>query len=217
MIRLLTFLSFFIFALGSSALAQQDNVYPNGASRNKIPEPLPLPDFPYVDGEILYQKVYEFDSDQTTLYGIALKYVSDYYKSAKAVIDVTDTATGLIIVKGNFNYASDFYYQFFGTNKDVTIYTTGHSMKLEVKDNKLRVSINNLVTLEGQAAGVYLDTSVDRLIELYLEYEQLHKPKNRDKIQQVNRSELLKDLHLYAAGFILELPTYFESQLNDDW
>lgn len=217
----LTFLLVFFFTAIQIAAAQDDNLYPSGRSRDQIPAPLPLPDFPYVDNDILYQQVFEFDSDQTTLYGIALKYVSDYYKSAKAVIDVTDPATGLIIVKGNFKYASEFYYQFFGTNKDVTVYTTGHTLKLEVKDNKIRVSINNLIILkehmEANLVGAYLGSSVSELIDLYTDYERINKPKRREKLQQVNRSELLNELHMYALGFILELSPYFDKQLNDEW
>lgn len=215
--RRLIFLTFLIFGLSPAILAQNDNMYPTSSGRSEIPDPLPLPDFPYVDGEILYQEIFEFDADQTTLYGIALKYVSDYYKSAKAVLDVTDPASGLIIVKGNFNYASDFYFQFFGTNKSETFYTTGHTLKLEVKDNKIRVSINNLHMILTSMVSSTVDTPVDQLIDEYLEYEMIKKAKKREQIDQVNRSELLKDMDLYAQAFLMELSPYFDRQLKDDW
>jgi hypothetical protein len=214
-------LTFFSVFLTHAVFAQADNTYPTGLSKSEIPDPMPLPDFPYVDGDIMYQRVYEFDSDQATLYGIALKYVSDYYRSAKAAIDVTDPATGLIIVKGSFKYASDFYYQFFGTNKDVLYYTTGHTLKLEVKEKKIRISINNLATVElsgtSSGSGVPFEITVYELIEEYRMYAQQKKLKKSEKMEFLNKSELLSDMDSYARSFLLGLSPYFEKQLGDDW
>lgn len=200
--------------------AQNDNLYPTG-EKVEYPEPFPLPDFPYQDGEVVYQEIYEFDADQQKLFGIALKYVSDYYKSAKAVIDVSDSDNGLVIAKGIFLIQSDVYYNFMGgTQKTSYQYDGYHTLKIETKDKKVRVTIDKLllVTEANISEGIpRSETPINYMIEQYGIYETFKKPKKRELLAQVNRSSILHEIHLQSYNFLLSLKPYFEKELEDDW
>ncbi len=208
-----------MLGIGGSSFAQGDNMYPSG-SPVSIPDILQLPDFPYHNGEVAYQSVHEFDADQKTLYGIALRYVSDYYKSAKSVIDVADPDNGLVIVKGIFTITSDVYYRFFGTQKSANSYLTYHTLKIECKDNKIRATISNLraeLQANPSLGIVTTEIPIKQLISLYNQYGEIKKPKKRETMAQVNRSFLLDELDLNAYNFLSGLEPYFAKQLTDDW
>ncbi|OOG78300.1 DUF4468 domain-containing protein [Algoriphagus sp. A40] len=215
------------FCLGFALMGygQDDNMYPqSGASARDIPEPLLLPDFPMKDGSVMYQEVFDFsDADQTELFGIALRYVSEYYKSAKTVIDVTDPVTGLVVVKGNFTVMSDVYYRFFGTQKTVVVKRTGHTLKIESRPGRIRVTIDNLQVINEalpEAGIIYNESPILDLIRDYERYEQIYsrqKPKKAEKLAQVNRSILLDELDLNAYRFLQGLKPYFEKELKEDW
>ncbi|MFN3758426.1 MAG: DUF4468 domain-containing protein [Algoriphagus aquaeductus] len=220
------FLIAFCVALAMQANGQVDNMYPGGGASTPraIPEPLLLPDFPMLNGQVVYQEVFDFqDSDQAALFGIALRYVSEYYKSAKTVIDVTDPVTGLVVVKGNFSIVSDVYYRFFGTQKAVAVNRTGHTLKIESRPGRIRVTIDNLVVTQeaNPATGVmFSEIPIQSLIGEYEDYEQYaasQKPKKAQKLAQVNRSILLDELDLNAYRFLQGLKPYFEKELKEDW
>lgn len=202
-----------------------DPLYPEGSSSTKdIPEPLQLPDFPMNNGDVIYQRVYDFDgASQEELFGISLRYVSEYYRSAKSVIDVTDPITGLVVVKGNFSVISDVYYRFFGSQKTQANQRTAHTLKIESRSGRIRVTIDNLVVTQeaNPANGLpYVETPISDLIRDYRQYERMQadqKPKKGAKLQQVNRSIFLDELDLNAFRFLEELQPYFEKELGADW
>lgn len=210
--RLFVLLYSLIF-LSFPAFAQNDNLYPQSLS-SEIPDPFPLPNFPIVDGEVVYQKIFEFDEDRQKLYGIALKYVSEYYKSAKAVIDLNDPVNGILIVKGNFNTEAETYFRFFGVQKGLESYLTFHTLTIECKDQRIRVTINGLKARDNFTG---IEIPVESMISEYRNYSYLGKPKKAEVLSQINRSAMLKELDLNSKAFILGLEPYFEKQLKDDW
>lgn len=220
----LTLLLLFLFFGCFVANAQQDSMYPDKPSKKDIPEPLELPELPYQNGEVTYQEVFSFSgADQAALYGIALRYVSEYYKSAKSVLDVTDPATGLVVVKGNFSIVSDIYYRFFGTIKSETQKRTGHSLKIECRDERIRVTISNLRIINEAILDGTLNTSetpIENLIADYVRYEEYYqgqKPNKNDKYEQVNRSILIDELDLKSIQFLNGLEPYFLKVLAEEW
>jgi len=200
-----------------------DNMYPQG-SDVKVPEPLPLPEFPIVNGNVVYQKVFEFEgADTGTLYGIALRYVSEYYRSAKTVIDVTDPISGLVVVKGNFSITSDVYFRFFGTMKSQREQRTAHTLKIECRPGRVRVTIDNLQVIQEAYPDLgvpYSEIPISDLIKAANQYESYaasEKPKKGEKLKQVNRTILLDELDLKASLFLQELRPFFGKELAEDW
>lgn len=221
----LAFLIAFWVLAGTAYAQGYDPMYPEGSpSAKDVPEPYLLPDFPIVNGTVVYQRVFEFEgASQEQLYGVALRYVSEYYRSAKSVIDVTDPVSGLVVVKGNFSVVSDVYYSLFGTQKTQQVKRTAHTLKIESRPGRIRVTIDNLEVINESdpALGVtYSEVPIMSLIQEYEAYERTYadqKPKKNTKLQQVNRSILLDELDLNAYRFMEDLRPFFDKELGEDW
>jgi len=171
---------------------------------------LGMPDIPKEEGEIIYQRVFEIDSDKKNLHGIALKYIGESYKSAKSVIDINDSESGLILVKGTFIRPYSRYYR--KTSMMDMIAETSHNLKFEIKDNRIRVSIYNLSTKINDSNP----SDFKEFITAYNSKDGLSE-EEEDFRFKANIGLVLNIIHNDVIAFMEGINVYFEKELKDDW
>lgn len=169
-----------------------------------------LPEFPLNQNEVEYQEVFEFDSNKDKLHGIALKYVGEAYKSAKNVIDVNNPTSGLIIVKGVFIRPYEKYW-----TRNQKIFTQAeihHQLTFEVKDEKIRVTLNGINIS-------YPGTSQSPLKDFIEEFNRRPFETDDEKTfkEKANVSIAINYVDSSMKQFIDGINSYFLTELKDDW
>lgn len=93
---------------------------------------------PIVDGKIEYSKVFEFKGkSKKELYLLSKEWISEYYKSSKAVTDFDDLESGKIYCKGLATYLfKDHFVQV-----DVRV---EHTLKIFIKEERVKVVFTNI-------------------------------------------------------------------------
>lgn len=97
-------------------------------------------------GDLVYQEVVEVtDINAAQLYSRAKATITDLYKSAKDVVQLDDKDAGRIVAKGTYEIVGDAL----GTSIDYV----HHSLTIEAKDGRYRVTVSDLVieTLPSQS------------------------------------------------------------------
>jgi hypothetical protein len=180
-----------------------------------------MPNFEIIEGKVIYRDVLEFEANQSLLHSTALRYASEFYKSAKSVIDVNDSENGLLIIKGTFEFMFDGFYSPFGTFTSISLpYTVNHVLTIESKNNRIRYTIDKFTiksNLVSELIAVNPTEPIEDYIFAYNEFEKIKKPKKRDTAVQYNRSILLNEIDLITKSFELEIEPFFKKLLKDDW
>lgn len=89
------------------------------------------PQFPTIDGEVVYEAVTECDLPKETIYDNILVWVASSFNSAQDVIQLQDKEAGKLIIKGNFKENVTMGI----ASKNVTTYFT---LQFDVRDQKYR-------------------------------------------------------------------------------
>jgi len=193
----------------------------NVFGQSKDLEYFEMPNFAITDGRVIYRNVLEFEASQSLLHSTALRYASEYYKSAKSVIDVNDSENGLLIIKGTFEFIFDGYISPLGTFTPISLpYTVNHVLTIESKNNRIRYTIDKFTiksNLVSELIAVNPTDPIEDYIFAYNEFEKINKPKKRDTANQYNRSILLNKIDLITRSFELEIEPFFYKFLKDDW
>jgi hypothetical protein len=169
-----------------------------------------IPEFESGKSEIKYQRVFEIEGQKNKLHGIALKYIGDFYKSAKSVIDVNDSENGLIIVKGTFVNSYSRYYR--KTQMMNMSLETDHSLMFEIKDNRIRITIDNLkIRVNGSSISDF-----EEFIKAYESKDGLN-GNEEDFRFKANMGIPINLIHNDVTSFMDGIKNYFEKASKDDW
>uniref|UniRef100_UPI004048B0EA DUF4468 domain-containing protein n=1 Tax=Algoriphagus sp. TaxID=1872435 RepID=UPI004048B0EA len=171
---------------------------------------LGIPEFEKKEGKIQYQKIFEIQGDKKQLHGIALKYIGEFYKSAKSVIDVNDSESGLIIVKGTLVRPYTRYYR--KTDMMNMTLETNHNLLFEIKDNRIRVTIDNLVIRINNSQL----TDFEELVEVYESKDGINGNEEDFRVK-ANLGLPINAVDSDLTAFLNGISTYFEKQIKDDW
>ena len=123
----------------------------------------PSEHFPMKDGKIVYEKVLDSLSlDKDALFAASKKWIADNYKSAEAVIQSEDKASGQIIGKGMCTVVfSEGALLAFGNDFK-------YSIQIDVKDNKCRFRIYDIIRFVKSSSSLVADMEIP-LNTLYVE------------------------------------------------
>ncbi|MBY5951606.1 DUF4468 domain-containing protein [Algoriphagus marincola] len=169
-----------------------------------------LPEFPINQGEVEYQEIFEFEANKENLHGVALKYIGEAYKSAKNVIDVNDPISGLIIVKGVFIRPYQKYWT--KSNTTQTQAEIHHQLTFEIKDNRVRVTLNGMRIS-------YPGTSASSLNEFIAEFEKrsIETDNEKEFKEKANLSIAINYVDSSMKAFLEGINSFFLKELEDDW
>lgn len=94
---------------------------------------------PYKDGMVFFSEVVPMNGKtKPELFSLVKEWVSDYYRSSKAVIDLADEKAGVITIKGASNYVLKDW-----LGKVPNNWT--HKLKFYFKDGKMKVEMTDIV------------------------------------------------------------------------
>jgi hypothetical protein len=96
-------------------------------------------------GKVFFQRTDSISKSKDLLYAISKEWISNTFRSGKAVIDLDDKDNGKIIGKGSFDG--------FVTNYNVLIHYH-FTIKIETKNNKVRFTIYDIYTKGSGYNGV---------------------------------------------------------------
>jgi len=99
------------------------------------------------DGYVKYEKVFDIFGTKDQRYHKAKIWLTDSFKTSKALIETDDKAEGILIVKGNMSYNFDIY-----TVKNRTIEKLNNprignidfKLKIYLKDSKTKVVVSDI-------------------------------------------------------------------------
>lgn len=137
-------LSIIFFLKSSFAFCQTEELYQRDLPLNE-------------NGIIELTSVFDApEKSKNDLYILLKSWIAEKYVSANKVIQVDDKEAGLIIVKGIFQY------------DDWITYSQHHMLKFQIKDNKFRVTLTNIV-LSYVFSGTKVENNIEKTIvdELY--------------------------------------------------
>lgn len=104
-----------------------------------------------------YQKVYEVAGGKDTLFTKSLQWLAQTYTDSKEVIEYEDKEAGKIIGRG----ATQVMYNPLAISP--IMLNIRYSIKIDLKDNKARITFANIYNPQSPAAPIFVDTR-DRLI-----------------------------------------------------
>ena len=104
-----------------------------------------------------YQQVYEVSGGKDTLFSKSLQWLAQTYTDSKEVIEYEDKEAGKIIGRG----ATQVMYNPLGISP--IMLNIRYSIKIDLKDNKARITFTNIYNPQSPAAPIFVDTR-DRLI-----------------------------------------------------
>jgi hypothetical protein len=203
----------FVIQMVSSLCHGQDSplrrIYDYGKTPFEIVCPT-IPDFENGTSEIKYQKVFEIKGTQKALHGTALKYIGEFYKSAKSVIDINDSENGLILVKGTFVRQYSRYYRK-AQMMSMTL-ETDHNLMFEIKDNRIRITIDNLkIKINNSLPGDFED-----FITAYNSKDGVN-GNEEDFRFKANMGVPINLVDNDVNAFMNGINDYFEKEAKDDW
>lgn len=171
---------------------------------------LGIPDFDFNNGKVRYQRIFEIEGDKKILHGIALKYIGEFYKSAKSVIDVNDPQNGLIIVKGTLSRSYLKYYR--KTEMKRMSLETNHNLLFEIKDNRIRITIDNLlIRIDNSQLGAF-----EEFINAYNSRNGID-GNEEDFRFKANMGLPIDVIDKDLTSFLNGITTYFRREIEDDW
>jgi hypothetical protein len=94
----------------------------------------------YKDGEIIIQKVLDFEHiSKDNIYIYVKEYLTKNYTNIRNIMQIDDKESGLIIIKGVF---SETECKEVSNNYPVLYHSVYHTIKYEIKENRMRVTIS---------------------------------------------------------------------------
>jgi hypothetical protein len=143
----------------------------------------------------IWDKVIESEKPKSELYSTTKQFIAETWRSAQDVIQNDDKEGGSIIVKG----ISRQYYSFNAVNTVYYIYN--YTVKFSLKDNKVRMQIENVKCDRGEHGALKLIQPTDTT------YPKGYKPERCKAMQQYLKDELnqlLDKYKLYLAQSTIE-------------
>lgn len=186
--------------------------------------PLDIPEFQFESGEIIYQQIFKVKANQNTLRSLGLEAISEMYRSSDAVIDLDDLDNGIIVAKGNIHFFMNGYYAVFGSYvQNKTVYTVSHSLKIEFKEEKVRLTFSKFRFLKAELNdGTKLNFEYSN--ELDEEYVNFYKTTLKDPKQSktvkaniYNKGLILNELDRISKSFLEKFQESYLKNLKDDW
>lgn len=183
-------------------------------------KPLPLPDFVIESNEIIYREIIEIEGTKENLHSTGLKSISDLYRSSKSVIDLNDVESGTIVVKGNLPMTLESYYVFMGYKPTTTTYIVSHTLTIESKENRIRVTITNFkfesaIDMNGT---LELNSKIDKQ---YIDKFKTLKNSNNLKKPEIATlhamSLILNSLDITVDELMKDILKNYKNSKNDDW
>jgi len=196
------------------------------------PIPKEIPEFPIVENSVGYRQVYSFEDTTKNYYQEIQLFLANYYKSAKDVIDLNidlnDQSTGVIVAKAKFliptygfNVMGKKYYQ------NITNFIVDHQITFEIKNNRVRATLNNFLVLEppldytdfmGNVIRVdYPKRTIQEMIDFTttpILDESLNDRINNGK--RYSFSDFLNSFDLICKTYLLDLESTLKEK-KEDW
>lgn len=190
-----------------------------------------VPEIPVIDGTTGYREIFIFQDSTKNFYQELQLFLSNYYKSAKDVIDLTidlnDKSAGIIIAKAKFqvptygyNVLGKKYYQ------NLLNYTVDHQVTFEIKGNRVRTTLNNFMVQEppleytaltGTSRIDYPKRTIQEMIEFcQLSFLESSLEGRINISKQYAYSDFLNSFDVMCKGYLKEVEKYLNQQ-KDDW
>ncbi|MCI4648889.1 DUF4468 domain-containing protein [Phaeodactylibacter sp.] len=154
------------------------------------------------NGLASFQTVYEVEGDKETLFGNAQQWLFETYKSGKSVLELSDKEQGVIIGNGLTNVL------YYGRKKSEAGYFS-YAIKLEFKEGKYRVTIDNIKYKRG-GEMYFLKGGADFADDYPNNWPYLGKKHYKEQWDSM-KAQALGEFNLIA----LNLYNFLTS--NDDW
>lgn len=217
------FFATFIFTMiGFSAIAQS----------KEPPLPKEIPEIPIIEGERGYREIITLQDSTKNLYQDLQLFLTNKYASAKDVIDLSldmsDQSTGIIVAKGKFQVPT-LGYNVQGKKyfKNVTNYLVDHQITFEIKENRVRATLNSFLVQEPPLDYTDLMGNVTRIdypkksIQEVIDFTQLSflDDSLQGRINIAKRyafSDFLNSFHQMCESYLNEVE-FFLNQKKDDW
>jgi len=172
---------------------------------------LALPEMPLEEGDLKYQQVFDIEGSQKDLHSAAVRFIAETYKSSKAVIDLNDSETGILVAQGFLNEVVELYMSKKSTQ--LIPHQLYHKLSIETKDNKVRVSITEIRRV---IPAYSIDQKLGPLIQEYsaIDGENSVEPDFRRKANQGN---ILVSVHGSIRSLMANVPSFIKSNLEQNW
>jgi hypothetical protein len=198
----------------------------------EAPIPMNIPEIPIVEGERGYREVLILQDSTKNIYQELQLFLSNKYNSAKDVIDLSldmsDQSTGIIVAKGKFQIATNSY-SIMGKKyyKNITNYMVDHKITFEIKDNRVRATLNSFLVHEPSLDYTDIMGTVTRIdypkksIQEVIDFTQLSflDSSLNGRINIAKRyafSDFLNSFHAICEAYLDEVEV-FMNQKKDNW
>lgn len=198
----------------------------------EAPIPRDIPEIPIIDGERGYREVLTIQDSTKKLYQELQLFLSNKYNSAKDVIDLSldmsDQSTGIIVAKGKFQIATNDY-SVMGKKyyKNITSYLVDHKITFEIKDNRVRATLNSFLVQEpsldytdimGNVTRInYPKRSVQEVIDFTkLSFLDTSLEGRINIAKKYAFSDFLNSFHALCEAYLDEVEVFL-NQKKDNW
>lgn len=208
------------------------NVYLSFGQSKERPIPKSLPEIPKIEADFGYREIFTFEDTTKNLQQEAMLFLSNYYNSAKDVIDlnidVNDQNTGIIVAKGKFNIpVNGFNVQGKKYYPNLTNYIVDHQVTIEIKEQRTRITLNNFsvqqppldyTDIMGNVTRIdYPLQSVQEMIDFTsISITDNDLPARINVTKQFSFSDLLNSLDLVCKAYLKEFEKFILKR-DSDW
>ena len=198
----------------------------------EIPIPRQIPEIPIFDGDRGYREILIIQDSTKELYRELQLFLSNKYSRTKDVIDlsfdVSNQSAGIIVAKGkfqigtnSFNVMNKKYY------KSITTYLVDHTITFEIKNNRVRATLNGFLVQEPPLDYTDIMGNVTRInypkrsIQEMIEFTNLSFLDNslNGRINIAKRyafSDFLNSFHHRCEAYLDEIEAFL-NQEKDNW
>ncbi len=204
-----------------------------GYSQTKeVPIPRQIPEIPIFDGDRGYREIFIIQDSTKELYRELQLFLSNKYSRTKDVIDlsfdVSNQSAGIIVAKGKFQIATN---SFNVMNKKyykiITSYLVDHTITFEIKDNRVRATLNGFLVQQPPFEFTDIMGNVTRTdfpkksIQEMIDFTNLSFLDNslNGRVNIGRRyafSDFLNSLHVRCEAYIDEIEVFL-NQKKDNW
>lgn len=202
------------------------------AQTKEAPIPRDIPEIPIVEGERGYREIFIIQDSSKNLYQDLQLFLSNKYNSAKDVIDLSldmsDQSTGIIVAKGKFQIATNSY-SVIGKKyyKSITSYMVDHQITFEIKENRVRATLNSFLVQEPSLDYTDIMGTVTRIdypkksIQEVIDFTKLSFLDTSlfERINIAKRyafSDFLNSFHFLSEAYLNEVEVFL-NQKRDNW
>jgi hypothetical protein len=172
---------------------------------------------PVKDGLISYEKVIPQIGTKGSLQSSASRFVAEIYRSANDVIQLNDRESGIIIAKGNFEITNESK-QLIGNSNVISTRKILHTLKIELKDNRYKVTLSNFEFMNDPNALIF-NGKVEPIYKEAISFQENPPSKNYNFHRKVFESSVyfFEALDNYVGSFFELIEKEISKNQNEDW